>query len=116
VRDRLLEDARPERGHAGRRGRLAIPGADEDAERARNDRAAASSSRLRRPGVLDNEWTIGAENAHVGRLKSWKRGKLESSANPGGSAKRLKGFEPSTFCMASRRSSQLSYSRARASV
>ena len=27
-------------------------------------------------------------------------------------AKRLKGFEPSTFCMASRRSSQLSYSRA----
>src|SRR5579871_1014697 len=28
--------------------------------------------------------------------------------------KRLKGLEPSTFCMASRRSSQLSYSRARA--
>jgi hypothetical protein len=27
-------------------------------------------------------------------------------------SKRLKGFEPSTFCMASRRSSQLSYSRA----
>jgi hypothetical protein len=27
------------------------------------------------------------------------------------SRKRLKGFEPSTFCMASRRSSQLSYSR-----
>ncbi len=27
------------------------------------------------------------------------------------SKKRLKGFEPSTFCMASRRSSQLSYSR-----
>ncbi len=27
--------------------------------------------------------------------------------------KRLKGFEPSTFCMASRRSSQLSYSRTR---
>jgi hypothetical protein len=26
-------------------------------------------------------------------------------------AKRLKGLEPSTFCMASRRSSQLSYSR-----
>jgi hypothetical protein len=25
--------------------------------------------------------------------------------------KRLKGLEPSTFCMASRRSSQLSYSR-----
>ena len=30
--------------------------------------------------------------------------------------KRLKGFEPSTFCMASRRSSQLSYSRADAQV
>jgi hypothetical protein len=29
-------------------------------------------------------------------------------------SKRLKGFEPSTFCMASRRSSQLSYSRRRA--
>ena len=29
----------------------------------------------------------------------------------GGFPKRLKGFEPSTFCMASRRSSQLSYSR-----
>ena len=29
-------------------------------------------------------------------------------------AKRLKGLEPSTFCMASRRSSQLSYSRAAA--
>jgi hypothetical protein len=27
--------------------------------------------------------------------------------------KRLMGFEPTTFCMASRRSSQLSYSRAR---
>ena len=28
------------------------------------------------------------------------------------SGKRLMGFEPTTFCMASRRSSQLSYSRA----
>jgi hypothetical protein len=28
------------------------------------------------------------------------------------SEERLKGLEPSTFCMASRRSSQLSYSRA----
>jgi hypothetical protein len=28
--------------------------------------------------------------------------------------KRLMGFEPTTFCMASRRSSQLSYSRTRA--
>ena len=32
------------------------------------------------------------------------------------SYKRLKGLEPSTFCMASRRSSQLSYSRERARV
>jgi hypothetical protein len=32
--------------------------------------------------------------------------------NPLVMGKRLKGFEPSTFCMASRRSSQLSYSRA----
>ena len=30
----------------------------------------------------------------------------------GAFVKRLKGLEPSTFCMASRRSSQLSYSRA----
>ena len=29
---------------------------------------------------------------------------------------RMKGLEPSTFCMASRRSSQLSYIRERASV
>jgi hypothetical protein len=31
-------------------------------------------------------------------------------------SKRLKGLEPSTFCMASRRSSQLSYSRTRGGV
>jgi hypothetical protein len=31
-----------------------------------------------------------------------------------GFSKRLMGFEPTTFCMASRRSSQLSYSRTRA--
>jgi hypothetical protein len=30
--------------------------------------------------------------------------------------KRMKGLEPSTFCMASRRSSQLSYIRGRAQV
>jgi hypothetical protein len=33
-----------------------------------------------------------------------------------GYAKRMKGLEPSTFCMASRRSSQLSYIRTRGSV
>ncbi len=36
----------------------------------------------------------------------------ESPASAGLSKERLKGLEPSTFCMASRRSSQLSYSRA----
>ena len=40
----------------------------------------------------------------------------ESPANAGLSGERLMGFEPTTFCMASRRSSQLSYSRTRASV
>jgi hypothetical protein len=35
----------------------------------------------------------------------------ESPAKRGFRVKRLKGLEPSTFCMASRRSSQLSYSR-----
>jgi hypothetical protein len=38
-------------------------------------------------------------------------GTQKSPAGAGLSSKRLKGFEPSTFCMASRRSSQLSYSR-----
>ena len=33
-----------------------------------------------------------------------------------GNGKRLMGFEPTTFCMASRRSSQLSYSRTVAGV
>ncbi len=37
----------------------------------------------------------------------------ESPGYQGFRAKRLKGLEPSTFCMASRRSSQLSYSRAK---
>ena len=34
------------------------------------------------------------------------------SAGQDARKKRLMGFEPTTFCMASRRSSQLSYSRA----
>jgi hypothetical protein len=34
----------------------------------------------------------------------------------GARGKRLMGFEPTTFCMASRRSSQLSYSRTEAEV
>jgi hypothetical protein len=40
----------------------------------------------------------------------------ETKRTRGTSSKRLKGLEPSTFCMASRRSSQLSYSRARPAV
>jgi hypothetical protein len=40
----------------------------------------------------------------------------ENPAVAGVKVKRLKGLEPSTFCMASRRSSQLSYSRARRSI
>ena len=36
-----------------------------------------------------------------------------SSASPRGGLERVKGLEPSTFCMASRRSSQLSYTRSR---
>ena len=47
------------------------------------------------------------------RGASWKARKPPLA---GTSSKRLKGLEPSTFCMASRRSSQLSYSRARRAV
>ena len=62
------------------------------------------------PGGLDNEWTIGAENgSDAGLERSPKSAK--SPANAGLFWKRLMGFEPTTFCMASRRSSQLSYSR-----
>ena len=39
------------------------------------------------------------------------RENAKAPAGRGFHAKRLKGLEPSTFCMASRRSSQLSYSR-----
>ena len=47
--------------------------------------------------------------------KSRQRRNPENKKTPpkqGFLIKRLKGLEPSTFCMASRRSSQLSYSRA----
>ena len=37
---------------------------------------------------------------------------VEGARLQGECGKRLMGFEPTTFCMASRRSSQLSYSRA----
>ena len=42
--------------------------------------------------------------------------KAKSPPIAGTSGKRLMGFEPTTFCMASRRSSQLSYSRASGKV
>ena len=48
-------------------------------------------------------------------LETLSHGSPQQAKNPlqeRASRKRLKGFEPSTFCMASRRSSQLSYSRA----
>jgi hypothetical protein len=44
----------------------------------------------------------------------WALGSRAGANRPkcrGFEAKRLMGFEPTTFCMASRRSSQLSYSR-----
>ena len=41
-----------------------------------------------------------------------ERARLRNAPKPSGiREERLKGLEPSTFCMASRRSSQLSYSR-----
>jgi hypothetical protein len=39
---------------------------------------------------------------------------LSSASSPRGGLERVKGLEPSTFCMASRRSSQLSYTRSKA--
>ena len=42
--------------------------------------------------------------------------KRETPCFQGVLMERMKGLEPSTFCMASRRSSQLSYIRARAAV
>jgi hypothetical protein len=45
------------------------------------------------------------------RLVPLDPGKAEARSGSGLPEERLKGFEPSTFCMASRRSSQLSYSR-----
>ena len=44
-------------------------------------------------------------------LISATRAKTNSPTCRAFSKKRLMGFEPTTFCMASRRSSQLSYSR-----
>ena len=45
------------------------------------------------------------------RQSTWP---LSSASSPRGGLERVKGLEPSTFCMASRRSSQLSYTRSKA--
>ena len=51
-------------------------------------------------------WSAGDDETDDERTQN-----AEKPAVAGLSDKRLKGLEPSTFCMASRRSSQLSYSR-----
>ena len=61
-----------------------------------------------------SEWAAtGSESANQGVTASGlgRLGKGKAPPERGFSLERLKGFEPSTFCMASRRSSQLSYSR-----
>ena len=66
-------------------------------------------------GVLATNWQPAKKNAS--QPGEWSE--LEGTETPlaaGRSSKRLKGLEPSTFCMASRRSSELSYSRARPAV
>jgi hypothetical protein len=66
-------------------------------------------------GVLATNW----QPAKKKRLSAWcveRAGRHGNAVSAGRSSKRLKGLEPSTFCMASRRSSQLSYSRARPAV
>ncbi len=54
-----------------------------------------------------------APSGSAGRITTCPRrsGKEKALDYQGFLGKRLKGLEPSTFCMASRRSSQLSYSR-----
>ena len=59
---------------------------------------------------------MAAKGSETGGRRSQRRSSRRPDTNKprqGGAFdwKRLKGFEPSTFCMASRRSSQLSYSR-----
>jgi hypothetical protein len=73
------------------------------ARRARRGRAR------RRPRRLISRARAAASCA---RLPAASR-EPETRATRGFPEKRLKGLEPSTFCMASRRSSQLSYSRTR---
>ena len=78
---------------------------------------------------LGHDVILTCRAAHNVRNERWQRmgseagrQKVTATVRPSGrhrkappergfSLERLKGFEPSTFCMASRRSSQLSYSR-----
>ena len=60
---------------------------------------------------------LSISHAHIASFGAWPGHILtDTGAKNGLNAKRMKGLEPSTFCMASRRSSQLSYSRARREV
>jgi hypothetical protein len=78
-------------------------------------RAAAQSSArpLRADGCVSHLDTVVAPSGSAGRITTCQHGldKEKAKDYQGFSDKRLKGLEPSTFCMASRRSSQLSYSR-----
>jgi hypothetical protein len=58
--------------------------------------------------ALGAQWVPGDADAQAGC--TYEKDKKTCKCRP--FQERLKGFEPSTFCMASRRSSQLSYSRA----
>ena len=79
------------------------------------------------PGIAANRRASGSFQAlirisawNVSDMQGWFQLVLGSRVEPdpptcrGFPKKRLMGFEPTTFCMASRRSSQLSYSRAMA--
>ena len=82
------------------RSRRRHPSAANHLDRARNDRAAASSQRCNGRG-LDNESTITAGNSPRACLERLPRNREKPrKARP--LRERLKGFEPSTFCMASR--------------
>jgi hypothetical protein len=106
------------RSPRGARGLLAAltPRAPRSSREARSPRpswalAMTSTGRKRRPGGcplraaaaggLDNEWTIGVEML-PGHGSGALPGTRKAPANRGLFGERLKGFEPSTFCMASR--------------
>ncbi len=77
-------------------------------------RRRRQAGRARSP-VVPCESVRGARETRFGARHSRSPGPdTEKARICGPFSKRLKGLEPSTFCMASRRSSQLSYSRTRA--